>query len=470
MRKATALICILTFLTAAASASTVHVPADAQTVGEGLSLAAGGDTVLVAYGTYLEHDITMVSGVVLRSETGEADCVIIDCQGTGTGIVCADVDSTTSVEGFTITNAFNSGMALTSSNPQITDCIFVGNDAYYGGGINCMYSDPVIERCLFQANSAYGDGALTLFRSSPEIIDCEFFGNIAYSDGPGAIWCRYSSPNLLRCKFINNVSGSFSGAIYGRDESSLTIVDCTFAGNGVTGGIAAIMFPSWTQSVQVITGCTFHGNTGGPTIEVGIANLTISNSIIAGNEGEAIAVQDSIPVITCTDIYGNGGGDWTEPIAHLLGQDGNITLDPLFCDAVANDLTLGFHSPCAPGGDSGCGLIGAWPVGCGIPSSVEPAHVAPGGVTLAPCRPNPFNPTTTIRFGLPAPSAVSLEIYDVAGRLVRRLKIGAVEPAGFHQVTWQGKDDRGRELGSGVYLYRLTVGEVVKTRSMTLVR
>jgi flagellar hook assembly protein FlgD len=91
-------------------------------------------------------------------------------------------------------------------------------------------------------------------------------------------------------------------------------------------------------------------------------------------------------------------------------------------------------------------------------------------VTLAPCRPNPFNPTTTIRYGLPGPNVVRLEIFDVAGRLVRRLKGGALEPAGFHQVTWQGRNDRGRELGSGVYLYRLTVGKVVKTRSMTLVR
>ena len=109
-------------------------------------------------------------------------------------------------------------------------------------------------------------------------------------------------------------------------------------------------------------------------------------------------------------------------------------------------------------------------MGCGSPSSVEPENEVPGGVTLAPCHPNPFNPNTTIRYGLPGPNAVNLEIFDVAGRLVRRLKDGAVEPAGFHQVTWQGRDDRGRELGSGVYLYRLTVGEVVKTRSMTLVR
>jgi flagellar hook assembly protein FlgD len=109
-------------------------------------------------------------------------------------------------------------------------------------------------------------------------------------------------------------------------------------------------------------------------------------------------------------------------------------------------------------------------VSCDSPTSAEPALEVAGGVTLAPCQPNPFNPSTTISYGLPGPSAVNLEVFDVAGRLVRRLKNGTVESAGFHQVTWQGRDDRGNELGSGVYLYRLTVGKVVKTRAMTLVR
>ncbi len=470
MRQATALAVILMFLTAAASASTIRVPMDAPTIGSGLSLAASGDTVLVACGTYLEHDLVMLSGVVLRSESGEADCVTIDCQNTGTGIQCTEVDNTARIEGFTITGAFYSGMTLSSSDLRITDCAFVSNEANFGGGINCMDSNPLIERCLFQANSAYGDGAISLFSSSPEIIDCTFLGNTAFVDGPGAIWCRFSSPSLLRCQFINNVSSSFSGAIYARDASSLTIVDCTFAANGVPDGVAAISFPGWSESVQVVTGCTFHGNTGGPTIWAGTADLTISNSIIAGNDGEAIAIQDLVPAITCTDIYGNGGGDWTAPIAHLLGQAGNISLDPLFCDAPAHDLTLRSSSPCAPGSTPGCGLIGALPVGCDSPTSVEPAHEMAGGVTLAPCHPNPFNPSTTIRYGLPGPSAVNLEIFDVAGRLVRRLKDGTMEPSGLHEVTWQGRDDRGRELGSGVYLYRLTVGEVVQTRSMTLVR
>lgn len=92
------------------------------------------------------------------------------------------------------------------------------------------------------------------------------------------------------------------------------------------------------------------------------------------------------------------------------------------------------------------------------------------GVMLAQCYPNPFNPVTTIPFELPDRRTVTLRIYDVQGRLVSTLLDGRVLPAGPHAAVWQGRDDRGREAPSGLYLYQLTAGEQVRTRQMTLVR
>ncbi len=84
--------------------------------------------------------------------------------------------------------------------------------------------------------------------------------------------------------------------------------------------------------------------------------------------------------------------------------------------------------------------------------------------------PNPFNPTTTIRFDLAATGQVKLRIYDVAGRLVRTL-LDAPRPAGAAQsVTWDGLDDVGERASSGVYFYRLEAGTQSFTRKMVVMK
>ena len=71
--------------------------------------------------------------------------------------------------------------------------------------------------------------------------------------------------------------------------------------------------------------------------------------------------------------------------------------------------------------------------------------------------PNPFNPKTTIAFALPTDGHVRVRIYDASGRLVRTLVDGTFE-AGSHEVPWDGKDDRGTDVASGVYFYRMEAG------------
>jgi hypothetical protein len=83
--------------------------------------------------------------------------------------------------------------------------------------------------------------------------------------------------------------------------------------------------------------------------------------------------------------------------------------------------------------------------------------------------PNPFNPETTIRFDLPHPSQTELVIYNVRGGRVRQLLSGRVD-AGVRSVMWDGRDDSGRQVTSGVYFYRLTAGDFVATRRMVLLK
>jgi len=85
-------------------------------------------------------------------------------------------------------------------------------------------------------------------------------------------------------------------------------------------------------------------------------------------------------------------------------------------------------------------------------------------------RPNPFNPSTTISFTLPAECAVRLDVYDVSGRLVARLLNGEKRGAGLHNVEWNGRDASGRAAASGIYVYRLTAGRETISRKMVLLR
>lgn len=81
--------------------------------------------------------------------------------------------------------------------------------------------------------------------------------------------------------------------------------------------------------------------------------------------------------------------------------------------------------------------------------------------------PNPFNPRTTIRFGLRSRGPVGLRIYDVSGRLVRTLVDSELE-AGPHRVVWDGRNNGGSQVASGVYFCRLATGEYKKSRKIVL--
>ncbi len=82
-------------------------------------------------------------------------------------------------------------------------------------------------------------------------------------------------------------------------------------------------------------------------------------------------------------------------------------------------------------------------------------------------QPNPFSPETKISFGLPQAGPVELAIYGVNGRLIRRL-VKDARAAGRHTASWDGRDDAGKRVGSGVYFYQLTALGVAESRRMIL--
>ena len=83
--------------------------------------------------------------------------------------------------------------------------------------------------------------------------------------------------------------------------------------------------------------------------------------------------------------------------------------------------------------------------------------------------PNPFNSTTTIRYNLPVPSFVALEIYNLLGQKVRTV-IAERKLAGSHQANWDGKNDTGFDVPNGVYVYQMTAGHFKAMRKVVLLR
>jgi hypothetical protein len=389
-----------------------NVPAAVPTITGAAALAADGDTILVACGTYLEHDIALLTGVTLRSETGQPDCVTIDAQGQGRVLFSEDATGDIVVEGITLTGGMVAG-----SDP------WTG----WGGGALFLSGSPTMRRCRFTQNSATGGGGLVFSgHGSPAAVDSRFDGNVA--DGGGGVLCWVTTATLDGCTFDGNTAWT--------------------AGGGVSATLATVSIGT----------STFHANAApdGAALAGDLESVyALDASILAFSPSGNAVWCDSTSVATaaCCDVFGNAGGDWTGALAGQDGAAGNFAANPLFCDAAGGEFTLSPASPCLPGqhpDGASCGTIGAYGAGnCGAPSAV-PAPSAATRALLA--RPNPFRARTDIAFDPGVRPGTRLTIHDVRGRLVRALALRG--PGGT--VAWDGRDDTGTPVPAGVYFVRAT--------------
>ncbi len=95
--------------------------------------------------------------------------------------------------------------------------------------------------------------------------------------------------------------------------------------------------------------------------------------------------------------------------------------------------------------------------------------LVPDQVVMLHNYPNPFNPVTTIRFGIPEEARTSIMVYNILGQQVAVL-VDQIQPAGYYTAAWDGRDSQGRRMGSGVYLYRIKVGKVAVVKKMLLLK
>jgi hypothetical protein len=308
---------------------------DFPTIQAAVNAAVTGDVIELSNGTFTgagNRDISIGGrSITIRSQSGDPATCTIDCQGAGRGFHLLPTEDRCAFVGITITAAvaeYGAGVFDDSYlGTDFTDCVFSHNTASsVGGGVATLESCAFL-RCAFIENSSGEVGG-------------------GFSSGSGG---HIQSPTFEACRFVGNIAGyrggaAFLEAVLPSREASFS--SCTFAFNTSSGGVVAC------------AGC--------PAV--------ISNSIIAfATDGAAVFCDfGGSAILTCCDVYGNTGGDWVGCIAGQGGQNGNLCLDPLFCDGPGGDLRLEEGSPCAPDYNPDCGLIGAELVGC-HPTAVEAA-------------------------------------------------------------------------------------------------
>jgi hypothetical protein len=362
------------------------------TIQYGLDRAFWGDTVEVECGNYFEHDITMKSGVLLTSSTGTWDCARIDAGGTSRAFQCDSLDTATAIRGFTIrggvSNVSGGAMYLDYAELTVANCKFDTCTAGgHGGAIYAMHSSPTVSSCFFAGGSTGHDGgAIYFYECDPIVTDCVFSENVAAASGGamafldcpdfdinlcsaefnhaywgGVVQARRSPGVINLCSFRDNTSETYGGAICMFENSHLGLIGSFIYDNNSVGYGSGVYAQDCTADIAMTT---FYGNNAYPeggSVYGYNASLDIDNTIIAfGRGGGAVGCTGGSIYITCSDVYGNVGGDWVGCIA---GQDtaDNFSADPLFCNPDLDDFHVAPYSPCLTGP---CGQIGG--LGAGI--------------------------------------------------------------------------------------------------------
>jgi hypothetical protein len=399
---------------------------------------------------FLEERVPSQHKTLLSGDVGIPGDNLDNCYHVFYHAFGSDLDSTAILDGFTITggnangesqHSRGGGMYNNSSTAQVINCIFEGNSAIYGGGIYNA-SNPRFVNVIISNNMAENSGGgMDNSGSSPLLINCAFIKNKAINFG-GGMSNDLASPKLINCLFYNNsaivgVGGGLSNYTY----SNAILINCTVFENSA-GDLGGGMWNGGASPVA--TNCIFWGNT--------------SNQIYGGGFPQ--------PIITYSDVQGGYEGI------------GNINSDPLFIDPINGDLHLredspvidagnpdvSFNDACQPpglgtnrndmgiyGGPSNCPEIGI--------SSIRLSNLSPIEVItpfLLQNYPNPFNTSTTISFTIGSTNHVQLSVEDILGRSIRTLK-NERQSAGFYDVNWDGKNENGALVSSGIYFYTLKI-------------
>jgi len=282
-----------------------------------------------------------------------------------------------------------------------------------------------------------------------------------HSDSSGGLNLRHSDPILINCLLINNSADYQGGGI--RCLESNPVLSCV------------------TMYSNYPTGIYGYSNT----------NLNLTNCILWGNFPDEIYFsENSDPnsmTISYSDFQDGEAGIIANNNCTINWLEGNIDEDPLFVGTGNHPFMVHDLSPCVNAGipdTTGLYLpefdlagnprvyggridMGAYENQNVIVGVNE--NLIPLVTKLNQNYPNPFNPSTTINYTLKENSKVTLIIYNIKGQKVKQLVRDQIS-AGQHSVIWDGTDDTGKFVSTGIYFYKLKTDNFEKTKKMILMK
>jgi len=474
------------------------------TIQNGLDSASEGDTVSVSNGMYLENIIWPATNGIQLIGSGEETC-IIDGDSTSRVITIYDsldinIDSTTLITGFTIQNGVSdlenatekpgAGVYCVNASPMLTDCTIKENYAYGdGGGIALLdSSDMIITNVKIHQNMAIGrhwppgpgsnyqgqGGGVFIVDSDPIFTNVEIMDNIAGNDG-GGVYILHSSPAFTNFTISGNSGyGNFQrgGGVSCDGTPNATFINGKIMDNfgpHVGGGIAAraAMYDSSPFHVE-LTNVLIQNNYSrmwGGGISGSFFNLsgcTIKENT-AESQGGGIHSEGNI-IFSSTNrcnIYENAIED-SNDVGHDIAISTNYYgYAQSFLEVIVDTFTVmeptEFHA--TPIDSFSFDIL------VGLDQLSSDDEFIPTKFTLHPPYPNPFNPTTTIRFDLvETRHAVFLHVFDITGRLVEKLVDGQIE-SGQHDIQWNAS-----RFSSGLYFVELVTGKKRDVQKLILLK
>ena len=352
----------------------VHVPSQFSTIQAAINNTTDRDTVLVADGVYFGNGnsnidfygkkIIVTSYYILHNDTTHINNTVIDCQNNSRGFYFhSGEDSLSILIGFSIKNGYaneyGGGIMCSNSSPIIKNCIITNcksEASGYGAGIACRpNASPKIISCKIIQNNANG---IYCWESSPMISDCIISNHKGISSGVSLV----KSNAIIRNCIITQNEGHYGGAISIQVDSSPLIRNCLIAKNTANFGGA---ISSYSRSTPNIINCTIVENfadddgvsglpPAGGAIHFHNSSATILNSILWDNTPQEIYLDDAPSnsiIISFSDVQGSIDGIVKHEGSIVNWGDGNISEDPKFINAIADDYRLLPISPCIDSGD-----------------------------------------------------------------------------------------------------------------------